>query len=146
MLYGCSPFAEESADNLGLKPVMTLSTELIAVRELAPGDCVGYGCTFTAQAPMRIGIVACGYADGYPRHAPTGTPLLVCGKRTRTLGRIAMDMLIADLAGIPDAAVGSPVTLWGEGLSADEVAASAGTVSYELLCALSARVPVEEAG
>jgi len=146
MLYGCSPFPDESADKLGLKPVMTLSTELIAVRELASGDCVGYGCTFTASSPMRIGIVACGYADGYPRHAPIGTPIVVCGKRTRTVARVAMDMLFADLTGIPEAGVGSPVTLWGEGLSADEVAASAGTVSYELLCALSPRVPVSEAG
>jgi alanine racemase len=144
MLYGCSPFADESAEKLGLKPVMTLSSELIAVRELKTGDSLGYGCAFTAQGTMRVGIVACGYADGYPRHAPTGTPVLVCGRRTRTLGRIAMDMLIADLAGIPQAGIGSPVTLWGEGLSADEVAASAGTVSYELLCALSARVPVRE--
>ena len=144
MLYGCSPFPDQSAEALGLKPVMTLSSELIAVRELGKGDSVGYGCTFTADGPMRIGIVACGYADGYPRHAPTGTPILVCGKRTRTVGRVAMDMLIADLTGIPEARVGSPVTLWGEGLSADEVAASAGTVSYELLCALSPRVPVEE--
>jgi alanine racemase len=95
---------------------------------------------------MQVGVVACGYADGYPRHAPTGTPILVCGKRTRTVGRVAMDMLVADLTGIPDAQVGSPVTLWGEGLSADEVASSAGTVSYELLCALSPRVPVEEIG
>ena len=145
MLYGCSPFADESAERLDLKPVMTLASELIAVRELRPGDSVGYGCTFTADAPMRVGIVACGYADGYPRHAPTGTPILVCGRRTRTLGRVAMDMLFADLTGIPEAAVGSPVTLWGEGLSADEVAASAGTVSYELLCAISQRVPVAEA-
>ena len=146
MLYGCSPFAGQSAEKLGLKPVMTLSSELIAVRELQADDSLGYGCTFTAQGPMRVGIVACGYADGYPRHAPTGTPVLVCGKRTRTLGRVAMDMLIADLTGIREAAIGSPVTLWGEGLSADEVAASAGTVSYELLCALSARVPAVEAG
>jgi alanine racemase len=144
MLYGCSPFPDESAAALGLKPAMTLESELIAVRDLRPGDGVGYGRTYTADRPMRIGIVACGYADGYPRHAPTGTPVLVGGKRTRTVGRVAMDMLFADLTGIPEAAVGSPVTLWGEGLSADEVAASAGTVSYELLCALSQRVPVSE--
>jgi alanine racemase len=123
---------------------MTLASKLIAVRELRAGDSVSYGCTFTATGPMRVGVVACGYADGYPRHAPIGTPILVCGKRTRTVGRVAMDMLFADLTGIPEAAVGSPVTLWGEGLSADEVAASAGTVSYELLCALSPRVPVSE--
>ena len=146
MLYGCSPFADESAEKLGLKPAMTLSSELIAVRELRAGDSVGYGCTFTASEPTRIGIVACGYADGYPRHAPTGTPILVSGKRTRTVGRVAMDILFADLTGIPDAAVGSPVTLWGEGLSADQVAASAGTVSYELLCALSPRVPIDAVG
>jgi alanine racemase len=145
MLYGCSPFPDESAEALGLKPAMTLASELIAVRDLRPGDSVGYGGTYSASGPMRIGIVACGYADGYPRHAPTGTPILVAGKRTRTVGRVAMDMLFADLTGIPEAAVGSPVTLWGEGLSADEVAASAGTVSYELLCALSQRVPVSEA-
>ncbi len=144
MLYGCSPFPDESAEKLGLKPAMTLTSELIAVKELRPGDSVGYGCTFTADAPMRVGIVACGYADGYPRHAPTGTPILVAGKRTRTLGRVAMDMLFADLSGISGAEVGSAVTLWGEGLPADEVAASAGTVSYELLCAISQRVPVSE--
>jgi alanine racemase len=144
MLYGCSPFPDESAEKLGLKPVMTLASELIAVRNLSAGDGVGYGCTFIADGPIRIGVVACGYADGYPRHAPTGTPILVCGRRARTLGRVAMDMLFADLTGIPEAAVGSPVTLWGEGLSADEVAASAGTVSYELLCALSPRVPIAE--
>jgi alanine racemase len=144
MLYGCSPFPDESAEALGLKPAMTLESELIAVRSLSPGDSVGYGRTYTAGGPARIGIVACGYADGYPRHAPTGTPVLVGGKRTRTVGRVAMDMLFADVTGIPEAAVGSPVTLWGEGLSADEVAASAGTVSYELLCALAPRVPVSE--
>jgi alanine racemase len=144
MLYGCSPFPDESAEALGLKPAMTLESELIAVRELSPGDGVGYGGTFAASGPMRIGVAACGYADGYPRHAPTGTPLLVCGRRTRTLGRVAMDMLVADLAGIPEAAVGSPVTLWGEGLPADEVAASAGTVSYELLCGITPRVSVSE--
>src|SRR5437879_7622718 len=144
MLYGCSPFPDESAAALGLKPAMTLESELIAVRDLRPGDSVGYGRTYTAGGPMRIGIVACGYADGYPRHAPTGTPVLVGGRRTRTVGRVAMDVLFADLTAIPEAAVGSPVTLMGEGLSADEVAASAGTVSYELLCALAARVPVSE--
>jgi len=144
MLYGCSPFADKSAESLDLRPAMTLSSALIAVRSLGKGDSVGYGCTFTADRPMRIGVVACGYADGYPRHAPTGTPILVCGARARTLGRVAMDMLFADVSEIPEARVGSPVTLWGEGLSADEVAASAGTVSYELLCALSPRIPVME--
>ena len=93
---------------------------------------------------MRIGILACGYADGYPRHAPTGTPVLVEGRRTRTVGRVSMDMIMVDLEGIPDAGIGSPVVLWGEGLPVDDVAAAAGTVSYELLCALTPRVPLVE--
>ena len=146
MLYGCSPFAEESAQALGLAPVMTLTSELIAVQSLRPGDRVGYAGMFTADRPMRVGVVACGYADGYPRHAPTGTPILVAGRRTRTVGRVSMDMIVADLAGIPEAGVGAPVTLWGEGLSCDDVAAAAGTVSYELLCALAPRVPQAERG
>jgi alanine racemase len=94
---------------------------------------------------MTVGVVACGYADGYPRHAPSGTPVLVNGKRTRTVGRVSMDMISVDISDIPEANIGTPVTLWGEGLSADEVAATAGTLSYELLCALAPRVPVEEA-
>jgi len=145
MLYGCTPFADVSAQQLGLKPVMTLTSEIIAVQELKVGDQIGYGGAFRAPRTMRAGIVACGYADGYPRHAPTGTPVLVGGQRTRTLGRVAMDMLCADLTEIPMAQVGTSVTLWGQGLSADEVALSAGTVSYELLCALAPRVPVVEA-
>jgi alanine racemase len=161
MLYGASPFpARQSADTLGLRPVMTLASELIAVRDIAAGDRVGYGGTFVAEQPMRIGIVACGYADGYPRHAPTGTPVLVDGQRTRTLGRVSMDKLCVDLTGIkkiPEAtqsagmaetaatpAIGTKVTLWGDGLPADEVATAAGTVAYELFCAVTARVPVIE--
>lgn len=145
MLYGCSPFADQSAEALGLQPVMTLTSEIIAVQEIAPGDRVGYGGTFEAERPMRIGVVACGYADGYPRHAPglrdRATPVLVAGQRSRSVGRVSMDMLCVDLSDLPQARVGSPVVLWGEGLAADEVAACAGTVSYELLCALAARVP-----
>ncbi len=144
MLYGCSPFADVPAATLGLKPVMTLASELIAVRELRPGDRIGYGGVFEAERATRIGVVACGYADGYPRHAPSGTPVLVQGQRTRTLGRVSMDMLCVDVSAVPAARVGTPVTLWGEGLAADEVAAAAGTVSYELLCALAPRVPVAE--
>jgi alanine racemase len=148
MLYGCSPFADQNAVQLGLHPVMTLSSEIIAVQELKPGERVGYGGTFEATRPMRVGVVACGYADGYPRHAPgfhdRSAPVLVAGKRTGIVGRVSMDMLCADLSAMPDARVGSKVTLWGEGLSADEVAASAGTLSYELLCALAARVPQVE--
>jgi alanine racemase len=144
MLYGSSPFDDTSAQQLGLKPVMTLSSKIIAVQELRAGECIGYGGTYCAESPMRIGVVACGYGDGYPRHAPTGTPVLVGGQRTRTLGRVSMDMLCADLSALPDVGVGSSVTLWGEGLSVDEVARAAETISYELLCALAARVPVVE--
>jgi alanine racemase len=145
MLYGSSPFPQdESAEQLGLRPVMTLSSELIAVHDLQKGDRVGYGGVFSAEEPMRIGIVACGYADGYPRHAPTGTPILVEGHRTRTVGRVSMDMIMVDLTGIPAAGIGSPVVLWGEGLPVDDVATAAGTVSYELLCALTQRVPLIE--
>ncbi len=140
MLYGASPFAEISAQQLGLKPVMTLQSEIISVRELKAGERVGYGGTFCAESPMRIGTVACGYADGYPRHAPTGTPVLVAGRRTRTLGRVSMDMLSVDLSSLPDAIAGSGVTLWGSGLPVEEVARAAGTISYELLCALAPRV------
>lgn len=126
---------------------MSLESRIIAVQEIAPGERVGYGGLFTASEPTRIGIVACGYADGYPRHAPTGTPIAVHGKRTRTVGRVSMDMLFCDLTGIPEAGIGSPVTLWGRGLAgdvpADEVASAAGTISYELFCAVAPRVPVE---
>jgi alanine racemase len=148
MLYGCSPFGDQSAQALGLQAVMTLTSEIIAVQEIKAGDRVGYGGTFEAPRPMRVGVVACGYADGYPRHAPgsnkSNAPVVVAGVRTRTVGRVSMDMLCVDLSTIPQAAVGSPVILWGEGLSADEVAAGAGTISYELLCALAARVPQVE--
>jgi len=145
MLYGASPFPQdESAEALGLRPVMTLSSQIVAVQELKVGERVGYGGIFAADGPMRLGIVACGYADGYPRHAPSGTPILVEGRRTRTVGRVSMDMIMVDLDGIPDAGIGSPVVLWGEGLPVDDVATAAGTVSYELLCALTARVPVIE--
>jgi alanine racemase len=143
MLYGASPFADESAHTLGLRPAMTLESAIIALRTLAPGARVGYGGMFTAKSAMRIGIVACGYADGYPRHAPTGTPILVDGVRTRTVGRVSMDTLFVDLTPVPQARVGTKVVLWGRGLAVDEVAAPAGTVSYELLCALAQRVRIE---
>jgi alanine racemase len=144
MLYGCSPFSDQTADSLGLLPAMTLTSELIATQQLQPGEKVGYGFSYEAAGELAIGVVACGYADGYPRHAPTGTPVLVNGRRTRIVGRVSMDMICVDISDIPGAYIGTPVTLWGEGLSADEVAAAAGTLSYELLCALAARVPVTE--
>jgi alanine racemase len=142
MLYGASPFDDTSAAELGLRPVMTLRSQLIGVQQLAAGDSVGYACTFSADRPMRIGIVATGYGDGYPRHAPSGTPVLVDDKRCRTVGRVSMDTLCVDLDAAPGADVGSAVTLWGDGLPVEEVATSAGTVSYELLTRVTARVPV----
>ena len=144
MLYGASPFADESATSFDLKPVMTLSSRILGVQQIAAGERVGYGGTFVAQRPTRLGIVACGYADGYPRHATSGTPILVAGQRTTTLGRVSMDMLACDLTDLPAAGVDSPVVLWGEGLPADEVAAAAGTISYEVFCALARRVKVIE--
>lgn len=144
MLYGGSPFADETAEALELKPVMTLSSRILGVQDIVAGERVGYGGSFVAERPMRVGIVACGYADGYPRHAPTGTPVLVAGQRSRVLGRVSMDMLACDLSDLPQAGVDSPVVLWGEGLPADEVAAAAGTLSYELFCALARRVPIVE--
>ena len=145
MLYGGVP-GGGSPERHGLKPAMTLRSELISVQDLQPGDSVGYGSLFCAQGPMRIGVVACGYADGYPRHAPTGTPVLVDGVRTRLLGRVSMDMLSVDLTPVPSAHVGSSVTLWGDGLPIDEVAEAADTIGYELMCAIAPRVRREVRG
>jgi alanine racemase len=141
-LYGATPFADRPAETLGLRPAMTLASELIAIQDLQPGDCVGYGSTFRCERPMRIGVVACGYADGYPRHAPSGTPVVVGDSRTRTVGRVSMDMITVDLSAVPGARIGTPVTLWGEGMPIDEVATAAGTVGYELMCGVMPRVPV----
>ena len=147
-LYGASPFPDQSAAQLGLQPVMTLTSQIIALQTLKRGEGVGYGFKYRAKAESRIGVVACGYADGYPRHAPAGNavgaPILVDGVRTRTLGRVAMDMLYVDLSAVPQAHLGSKVVLWGADLPADEVATAADTVSYELFCALAARVPALE--
>jgi len=141
-LYGASPFADRSAAALGLQAAMTLRSRIIAVQHCAPGDSVGYGHLFTAEQPTRIGIVACGYADGYPRHAGSGTPVTVAGQRTRLLGRVSMDMLAVDLTGLDAVGTGADVVLWGEGgPSVDEVARAAGTIGYELLCAVAPRVP-----
>ncbi|MER1966989.1 alanine racemase [Castellaniella sp. GW247-6E4] len=141
-LYGGSPFDERSAESMGLRPAMTLSSRLISTHTVPAGGAVGYGHCYVAERATRVGVVACGYADGYPRHAPTGTPITVEGVRTRVLGRVSMDMLVADLDPVPQARVGSPVVLWGEGgPSVDEVARPCGTIGYELLCAVAPRVP-----
>lgn len=140
MLYGASPFSDQTATDLDLRPVMTLASKIIAIHELKAGDKVGYHGLFQAERPMRIGVVACGYADGYPRHAPTNTPVLVNNQLSRLLGRVSMDMLTVDLTDIRDVQINSPVILWGKEISVDAVAQRAGTTSYELLCALAPRV------
>jgi alanine racemase len=148
MLYGSAPdFPAHDITHWDLRPTMTLRSQLIAVQTLQPGQAIGYGSSYTAEAALRVGIVACGYADGYPRHCATGTPVLVNGQRTRTVGRVSMDMLAVDLGSLPDARIGSEVTLWGCGpngtqLPIDEVARAAGTIGYELMCALAPRVSV----
>lgn len=148
VLYGSAPdFPEHSAAEWDLRPTMTLSSRLIGVQSLQASHCVGYGATFVADSAMRLGVVACGYADGYPRHCGTGTPVLVNGVRTRVVGRVSMDMITVDLTPVPGAALGSEVTLWGVAgngavLPIDEVAQAAGTVGYELMCAVAPRVPM----
>jgi alanine racemase len=150
VLYGSAPdFPAHDAAHWQLQPGMTLSTRLISVQSLQAGDTVGYGSSFTADGPLRIGVAAVGYADGYPRHCTTGTPVLVNGVRTRVVGRVSMDMITVDLTPAPDAGVGSEVTLWGRATSGavlpiDEVAQAAGTVGYELMCAVAPRVPVAQ--
>ena len=147
-VYGSAPdFPVHDIAHWGLLPTMTLATRIIAVQQLQPGDTVGYGSSFTADAPLRIGVIACGYADGYPRHCTTGTPVLVDGVRTRLVGRVSMDMVTVDLTPVPQAGFGSEVTLWGRAsngavIAIDDPARAAGTVGYELMCALAPRVPV----
>jgi alanine racemase len=147
-VYGSSPdFPAHSAADWGLLPTLTLASKVIGIQNLVAGDTVGYGSSFTADGPMRIGVVACGYADGYPRHCATGAPVLVNGLRCRMVGRVSMDMITVDLTPVPEAGMGSEVTLWGQSsggaiLSIDEIAQAAGTVGYELMCALAQRVPV----
>ncbi|OIP16256.1 MAG: alanine racemase [Comamonadaceae bacterium CG_4_10_14_3_um_filter_60_42] len=148
-LYGSSPdHPEHASGDWGLQPAMTLAANIIAVQDLAVGASVGYGSKFVANTPLRLGVVACGYADGYPRVCPTGTPVLVAGVRSRLLGRVSMDMITVDLTPVPEAGMGAEVTLWGRAangvvLGIDEVAQAAGTLGYELMCALAPRVPVQ---
>ncbi|VXC65578.1 alanine racemase 2, PLP-binding [Burkholderia sp. 8Y] len=143
VLYGASPSGRSNEiKDVPLHAAMTLSSELIAVQELDAGETVGYARTYKADRRIRIGIVACGYADGYPRHAPTGTPIAVDGVITRTVGRVSMDMLTVDLTPCPSAGIGSKVELWGEQVKIDDVASSSGTIGYELMCAVAPRVSV----
>jgi alanine racemase len=142
-LYGATPDDAHAASALGLQPAMHLTSRLIAVRELAAGEAVGYGSRYVAPRPMKLGVVACGYADGYPRLAPDGTPVAVEGVVAPLAGRVSMDMITVDLTAVPQAHVGSAVELWGAQVPIDAVAARAGTVGYELMCALAPRVPVQ---
>jgi alanine racemase len=143
MLYGSSPLDGRTATSLGLQPVMTLDTRLIAINALKQGDAVGYGGDWRCPSDMKIGVAAIGYGDGYPRHAPSGTPVRVTGRAASLVGRVSMDIIGIDLSNVPDAQVGDEVILWGEGLPVDEVAAAATTISYELLCGVGSRVHFE---
>ncbi|MBI5041333.1 MAG: alanine racemase [Gammaproteobacteria bacterium] len=143
MLYGISPFAGNTGVEQGLEPVMTLASQLIAVNRYERGAAIGYSGAWVCPEDMLVGVVAAGYGDGYPRHAPTGTPVLVNGKRTQIIGRVSMDMLCVDLREQPDASIGDPVVLWGVELPVEEIARYAGTIAYELVCAIASRVPVE---
>jgi len=143
MLYGASPFAGETAGMQNLRPVMTLRTRLMALHRCRRGEAVGYGGDWVCPQDMPVGVAAIGYGDGYPRHAPAGTPVLVDGHRVALIGRVSMDMICLDLRALPEAAVGDEVVLWGDELPAEEVAAAAGTIAYELFCGVSRRVPRE---
>ncbi|WP_411753844.1 catabolic alanine racemase DadX [Serratia sp. (in: enterobacteria)] len=143
ILYGASPSGHwQDIAATGLQPAMTLSSKIIGIQHLQAGDRVGYGWRYAASGAQRIGVVACGYADGYPRHAPTGTPVWVDGVLTHTVGSVSMDMMTVDLTPCPQATIGTHVELWGRQLPVDDVAAAAGTLGYELLTALAARVPI----
>jgi alanine racemase len=141
MLYGATPFAELSAQQLGLRSVMTLTGALIAIRELQAGESVGYGASWVAQRASRIGTVSCGYADGYPRTAPSGTSVVIHGQRVPLAGRVSMDMLAVDLTDLPQAQLGDAVELWGAQMPIDELAQACGTIGYELLTKVTGRVP-----
>ncbi len=140
MLYGASPILGTVAYQHHLQPVMTLRSTLISIKYYRQGDSIGYGASWQCPKDTRIGIVAIGYADGYPRHAPVGTPVLVNGQRVPLVGRVSMDMITVDLRKVPEAQVHDPVVLWGEGLAVEEVANSAGTIAYQLLSGITSRV------
>ena len=141
MLYGISPFPDSTGAELGLRPVMTLETRVISVKPVEPGDRIGYGGTFTATRAGRIAVAAAGYGDGYPRSAANGTPVAINGRPAVIAGRVSMDMLTIDVTDLPGVAVGDGVELWGPAVPVERVAASAGTIGYELTCRVSRRVP-----
>lgn len=141
-LYGISPDPEVSEEELGIEPAQTLSARILAIQNLVPGDAVGYGSRWVATRPCRIAVVACGYADGYPRCMPDGAPTWVCGKEAPITGAVSMDMLEIDVTDIPEAQVGSMVELWGKHIHANRLAKLAGTIGYELVCSPLPRVPV----
>jgi alanine racemase len=141
MLYGISPFPESTGAELGLRPVMTLQTRVIAVKAVEPGDRIGYGGTFTAARAGRIAVAGAGYGDGYPRGVANGTPVAVNGRMAAIAGRVSMDMLTIDVTDLPGVAVGDGVELWGPAVPVERVAAAAGTIGYELTCRISRRVP-----
>jgi len=142
-MYGVSPFAGETAEKHGLKPVMTLETTVLTVREVKRGETVGYAGAWRAPRDSAIAILAAGYGDGLPRHLDNGTPVLIGGARYPLVGRVSMDMIAVDVTGAPKVAVGTKAIIWGEGLAVEEVATHAGTIPYELLCGVSQRVPLE---
>jgi alanine racemase len=142
-LYGVSPFADQTGVELGLQPVMTLRSTIIATRIVARGETIGYGGTWRAERDTTVAIVAAGYGDGVPRSLPNGTPVLIDGRRAPLAGRVSMDMIAVDLSEHGPAAVGTPVTLWGNRLPVEEIARHAGTIPHELLCGVSQRVPIE---
>lgn len=146
MLYGVSPFLEGAGAEHGLRPVMTLSSHLFVIRHCRRGDAIGYGGGFVCPEDMPVGVVAIGYGDGYPRHAVAGTPVLVNGVRVPLIGRVSMDMITVDLRPLPDARIGDPVVLWGEGLPVEEIARASGTIAYELLCKVTSRVEFQYLG
>lgn len=140
MLYGISPFPEQTGEQLGLRPIMALHSRLIAVKPVAKGETVGYAGSWVCEQATRLGVVAIGYGDGYPRYAKVGTPVVVNGQRVPLIGRVSMDMITVDLQTQPNAKPGDPVTLWGEGLAVEEIAQWADTIPYTLVCGITQRV------
>ncbi|MEK6749427.1 MAG: alanine racemase [Pseudomonadota bacterium] len=146
MLYGVSPFGDATGAELGLKPVMTLTANVVAVNDVRNGDSIGYSGIYRAPRDMRVAVIGIGYGDGYPRHATTGTPVLIDGRRAPLVGRVSMDMIMVDVTDLPEVALGATAILWGHGLPIEEIAQHANTIAYELLCKVTRRVQFIETG